>query len=193
MKHLRQYIRQILLTEAMKTPADLPDDVVIVIDPLPDVVVVSYAMANDPSDTFSEPSGSITIYPTESNREGECGNAWVVGGSDADDGWGPLLYDVAIEWATQNGGGLISDRGSVSDDAQGVWNYYMRNRSDVTAHQLDDLDNSLTPEEEDNCDQDIGRGTVTGMYDTWVDSALSKRYTKPPTTMQALGKKLVIL
>lgn len=193
MKHLRQYIRQILLTEAMKTPADLPDDVVIVIDPLPDVVVVSYAMANDPSDTFSEPSGSITIYPTESNREGECGNAWVVGGSDADDGWGPLLYDVAIEWATQNGGGLISDRGSVSDDAQGVWNYYMRNRSDVTAHQLDDLDNSLTPEEEDNCDQDIGRGTVTGLYDTWVDSALSKRYTKPPTTMQALGKKLVIL
>ena len=69
----------------------------------------------------------------------------------------------------------------------------MRNRSDVTAHQLDDLDNSLTPEEEDNCDQDIGRGTVTDMYDTWVDSALSKRYTKPPTIMQALGKKLVIL
>ena len=177
----------------MKTPADLPDDVVIVIQSGSSYMEAYYAAANDPSDMLSNPSGSITIYPTESNREGECGNAWVVGGSDADDGWGPLLYDVAIEWATQNGGGLISDRGSVSDDAQGVWNYYMRNRSDVTAHQLDDLNNSLTPEEEDNCDQGIGRGTVTGMYDTWVDSALSKRYTKPPTTMNTLGKKLVIL
>ena len=194
MKHLRKYIRQVLLTEAMKTPADLPDNVIIVIETVDnDYMEVYYADANDPSDMRTNPSGSITIYPTEPDREGECNNAWVVGGSDADDGWGPLLYDVAIEWATQNGGGLISDRGSVSDEAQGVWNYYMRNRSDVTAHQLDDLNNSLTPEEEDNCDQDIGRGTVTGMYDTWVDSALSKRYTKPPTTMNALGKKLVIL
>ena len=193
MKNLRQYIRQILLTEAMKTPADLPDDVVIVIQSESDYMEAYYADANDPSDMLSNPSGSITIYPTEPDREGECSNAWMVGGSSAKHGWGPLLYDIAIEWATQNGGGLISDRGSVSDAAQKVWNYYMGNRSDVTAHQLDDLENTLTPEEKDNCDQGIGRSTVAGMYDTWVDSALSKRYTKPPTTMNALGKKLVIL
>ena len=117
----------------------------------------------------------------------------MVGGSGAKEGFGPLLYDIAIEWATQNGGGLISDRSSVSDDAQAVWSYYERNRDDVTAHQLDDLENTLTPEDEDNCDQEIGRATITGMYNTWQDSQLSKRYTKPPTTMNALGKKLVIL
>ena len=138
--------------------------------------------------------GAIDIYSLKGHPSyGNCGDAWMVGGSGAQEGFGPMLYDIAIEWATQNGGGLVSDRGSVSREAQRVWSYYMQNRNDVTAHQLDDLENTLTPEDEDNCDQNIGRETVTGMYDTWQDSQLSKRYTKPPTTMSTLGKKLVIL
>ena len=198
MKHLRQYIRQILLTEAMKTPEDLPDNIVVVINPnRGNEVEIYYGIAGN---VFLRPEkkdlayGSISIYDIQSDPDyGNCGGAMMVGRSNAASGWGPLLYDVAIEWATQNAGGLIADRGSVSDEAQRVWSYYERNRDDVTAHQLDDLNNTLTPEDEDNCDQDVGRSTVTGMYDTWQDSQLSKRYTKPPTTMNALGKKLVIL
>ena len=198
MKELRQYIRQILLTEAAKGPADLPDNVVVVINPNRGYEVeIYYGIAGN---IFLRPEkkdlayGSISIYDIQSDPEyGNCGGAMMVGRSYAASGWGPLLYDVAIEWATQNAGGLIADRGSVSDEAQRVWSYYERNRDDVTAHQLDDLENTLTPEDEDNCDQDIGRSTVTGMYDTWQDSQLSKRYTKPPTTMEALGEKLVIL
>ena len=197
MKHLRQYIRQILLTEAMKTPADLPDDVVVVINADSKAASIYYGMANNPSEYASldrSTMGAIDIYSLKGHPGyGNCGDAWMVGGSGAKEGFGPLLYDIAIEWATQNGGGLISDRSSVSDDAQAVWSYYERNRDDVTAHQLDDLENTLTPEDEDNCDQEIGRATITGMYNTWQDSQLSKRYTKPPTTMNALGKKLVIL
>ena len=123
----------------------------------------------------------------------------MVGRSYAASGWGPLLYDVAIEWATQNAGGLIADRTTVSDDAESVWGYYMQNRSDVTAHQLDDPFNLLTPEDEDNCDQEVSGGghlMYGGDKDfgkEWVNSSLSKRYTKPPATMEALGKKLVIL
>ena len=200
MKHLRQYIRQILLTEAMKTPEDLPDNVVVVINPnRGKEVEIYYGIAGN---VFLRPEkedlayGSISIYDIQSDPDyGNCGGAMMVGRSNAASGWGPLLYDVAIEWATQNAGGLIADRGSVSVDAQRVWSYYERNRDDVTAHQLDDLNNTLTPEDEDNCDQGIGRSTVTGMYDTWQDSQLSKRYTKPPTTMDALKKagKLEIL
>ena len=197
MKQLRQYIRQILLTEAMKTPADLPDDVVVVINADSKAASIYYGMANNPSEYASldrSTMGAIDIYSLKGHPGyGNCGDAWMVGGSGAQEGFGPLLYDIAIEWATQNGGGLISDRSSVSDDAQAVWSYYERNRDDVTAHQLDDLENTLTPEDEDNCDQEIGRATITGMYNTWQDSQLSKRYTKPPTTMNALGKKLVIL
>jgi len=204
MKHLRQYIRQILLAEGkgMNTPDMLPDGVVVVIKPVGAHVEIYYGKADDPSiETGSEDGigGQIDIYPTGDRNPmgdfglGECGEAWMVGGAAASHGWGPLLYDVAIEWATKNGGGLISDRGSVSDDAQGVWNYYMNSRGDVTAHQLDDLANTRTPTEDDNCQQDIARSTVTGQYSFWWDSALSKRYTKPPTTMNSLGKKLIEL
>ena len=202
MNELRKYIRQVLLTEAMKTPADLPDDVVVVIKPVGAHVEFYYGKADDPSvETGSEDGigGQIDIYPTGDRNPmgdfglGECGEAWMVGGAAASHGWGPLLYDVAIEWATKNGGGLISDRGSVSNEAQRVWNYYMSSRGDVTAHQLDDLANTRTPTEDDNCSQGIARGTITGLNSFWWDSALSKRYTKPPTTMDTLGKKLVIL
>ena len=126
---------------------------------------------------------------------GNCDGAYIVGVAMADDGWGPLLYDVAIEQATITGKGLTSDRESVSLDAQGVWNYYLNNRADVEEHQLDDMVNALTPEDDDNCDQNISRASVTGLYNTWVDSALSKRYTKPQNVISTLEKagKLVRL
>jgi len=200
---LRQYIRQLLIAEGkgMNTPDMLPDGVVIVIKPVSSHMEIYYGKADDPSvEVGSEDGvgGQIDIYPTGNRNpiwsgDGECGEAWMVGGAAANHGWGPLLYDVAIEWATKNGGGLISDRGSVSDDAQGVWNYYMHSRDDVTAHQLDDLANTRTPTEDDNCDQDIARSTMTGMYTFWWNSAVSKRYTIPPTIMKTLGKKLVEL
>ena len=203
MKQLRQYIRQILLEgKGMNTPDMLPDGVVVVIKPVGQHIEFYYGKADNPDvETGPEDGlgGQIDIYPTGDRSPlgdfglGECGKAWMVGGAAASHGWGPLLYDVAIEWATKNGGGLISDRGSVSDDAQGVWNYYMNSRDDVTAHQLDDLANTRTPTEDDNCQQDIARGTITGQYSFWWDSALSKRYTKPPTTMKTLWKKLVEL
>ena len=204
MKHLRQYIRQVLLTEAAKGPADLPDNVVVVINPSRGKEVeIYYGIAGN---IFQRPEkkdlvyGSISIYDIQSDPDyGKCGGAMMVGRSYAASGWGPLLYDVAIEWATQNAGGLIADRSTVSEDAESVWGYYMQNRSDVTAHQLDDPFNLLTPEDEDNCDQEVSGGghlMYGGDKDfgkEWVNSSLSKRYTKPPTTMEALGEKLVVL
>lgn len=56
--------------------------------------------------------------------------------SEADSGWGPLLYDKALEYATQQGKGLISDRTSVTPEAQRVWEYYHQHRSDVEHHPI---------------------------------------------------------
>ena len=91
------------------------------------------------------------------------------------------------------GAGLIADRDSVSKDARAVWNYYLSRRGDVKVHQLDDMQNSLTPEEEDNCDQGVSLHTVkladlddSGNSLKWTESPLSKRYTKEMTTMNAL-------
>ena len=188
MKILREYIRE-LLTEAAKGPADLPEGVFVEIIEKGDHAVFRYAHKQPWSDipfASESPRGKVSIMTPDH----PCGGAWEVALADAQSGWGPMLYDVAMEWATQNGGGLVSDRSSVSPAAREVWNYYLSNRGDVQSVQLDDLRNTITPEEEDNCEQHastVGRSSA-GMPKTidFQKSPLSKRYTKMPTTMNAL-------
>jgi hypothetical protein len=142
--------------------------------------------------------GEVEIEsPYSAHRDiGPCDDAWQVKYTDVTKGWGPLLYDIAIEWATIKGGGLISDREDLSGDAKAVWDYYLAKRSDVDNYQLDDARNTLTVVNVDNCDQKIAGGVP--FYDDdgdmpgpalsrdWVDSSLSKRYTKQPTTLNKL-------
>ena len=77
---------------------------------------------------------------------------------------------------------------------QKVWRYYLSNRSgkdgDVTVIQLDNEDDSFKNGTQDDCLQNIARSSITGMYDTWEDSPLSKLYKKEPTTLKALGNKI---
>ena len=135
--------------------------------------------------------GEVQIVPPsygeEEHDSGPCDDAYQVKWSTATEGWGPLLYDVVMEWATEHGNGLIADREEVSDEARSVWDYYLNNRKkDVDNHQLDDLHNTLTPEiEVDNCDQYVA--SLGGKYD-WEENSLSKRYTKDPTTITELEK-----
>jgi len=181
MNILRRYIRE-LLTEAAKTPDDLLkyDDMHVFIRNEGDMVKVYFSYA----DGVAYPNPNGAVWMTAAKRYPSCGNAWEVSSAAAPHGWGPLLYDVAMEWASLNGGGLISDRDQVSHEARAVWDYYMNNRPDVTAHQLDDLKNTLTPEDADNCNH-----AIVVRYDKdaeWRTSALSKRYTSPPTTLRKL-------
>ncbi len=110
---------------------------------------------------------------------GPCADAVMIGSSSAQDGLGPLMYDVVIE----HSGGLISDRYSVSKDARSVWDRYMNGRPDVEAVQLDDLRNTLTDEDGDNCDQEVAGGVAKSLdghepTDEWTRSPLSKMYRK---------------
>jgi len=134
-------------------------------------------------------SGEVEIVPSDYEEwDGPCDNAWQVKYTSVTDKWGPLLYDVAIEYATMHGNGLISDREEVSPQARKVWDYYLNRRTDVGNHQLDDLEDTLTPDiEVDNCSQEIASPNYfAAAADNWVDSALSKRYTKQPTTISKL-------
>ena len=192
MSLLREYIKE-LLTEDAKAPEDLLvyNDVHVFIRNEGDMAKIFFSYKDGKA--APEPNGSMWIRVAK--REPKCGDAWIVAAASAPHGWGPLLYDVAMEWATLNGGGLISDRHTVSQDARGVWDYYMNNRPDVTAHQLDNERDTLTPEKEDNCEQDIAGDMGTYSWtdsdekiddDSWVSSALSKRYTAPPKTIRKL-------
>ena len=143
--------------------------------------------------TYDRPWGEVYVSNLKDREYGSCGDAWKVAAAHAGSGWGPMLYDVAMEYATVMGAGLIADRDAVSKDARAVWNYYFSRRGDVKVHQLDDLQNTLTPEEEDNCDQTVSLHNVrladlddSGDSLKWTESPLSKRYTKEMTTMNAL-------
>jgi len=190
---LRRYIRA-LLTEAARQPEDLPEDVKVVIEERPGYVTVYYGY-DIPGDlngrrTVRDSSGTVwgdvTIVNIQQNRRlGSCDMAWKLSGSEAQRGWGPLLYDVAMEVATIKGNGLMADRDSVSPSARNVWRHYLDSRSDVENYQLDNFSDEITPYiEVDNCDQEVAERDETSH--PWHTSPLSKRYTKAPTQIEKL-------
>jgi hypothetical protein len=231
MKLLRETIRKMILQEAAGTFEQLPEYVAIKCFHLGSSSVRIWFILHDEGGTKDlimkrsgiednlgrEVYGRIGIDRIE-REDGPCGGAWKVGMSGAADKWGPFLYDIAIEYATLNGNGLIPDRFIVSDEAREVWDYYLNSRSDVQVHQLDNLKGELTPEDNsDDCDQTVAE-LKPGWYESedkdlavnsivndimksmgempdnsseneyWIQSAMSKRYTKEPATIEALKK-----
>ena len=122
------------LDEAMKTAADLPEDVVVVVDKqkAPEIFKIYFASTTwggprrplkahdlDRMETGIDIYGTMTLqlghdFPYEGN--------YVVESIKAKDGFGPLLYDVALE--TVGKAGLKPDVLKVSDDASAVWKKY---------------------------------------------------------------------
>ena len=187
MNLLREYIRETLLTESVHPKImemiDSLERAKGYVEILPDRVLIW-----EPSNSGGTRWVAMVAYETPAGARagGKCGRAGgVVQSSTAKTGMGPLAYDVAIE--AQEGMGLISDRASVSSDALAVWDYYMNNRPDVEVVQLDDQYNSLTPEDEDNCDQTMADSYGLG---DWESSSLSKLYKKSGTpVMDELRKR----
>ena len=228
MNLLRKTIRRIILQESARTIEQLPEYVSIKCHHVYPGAVRFWFILHDEGgtrnlyknggiddNTGTPVYGRIGVEKLES-YDGPCGGAWKVSMSGAADKWGPFLYDIAMEYATLNGNGLIPDRFIVSDEARKVWDYYLNNRSDVQAHQLDNLKGELTPEDKsDDCDQNVAE-LKPGWFESedkdlavnsvvndimksmgempdndsenewWVQSAMSKRYTKEPTTINAL-------
>jgi len=142
------------------------------------------------------PYGRLDIRKPASNKEdqsiydGPCDGGWIVQWSRVSQNMGPLLYDVAMEWASQNGSGLMADRNMVKPKARSVWDKYsLRSGSEVEEIQLDiDHDVSskmfkslprLTPRYlPDDCDQEV---PVELYGDKWSHSPLSRLYRKNTT------------
>ena len=184
---LKQLINEVL-AEGMKTHTDLPEDAYIRVHYIEQgewgaTIAVALTDADGNYKPESGPVWGDVRFDSVEPWGDPCGKSAVVSIARAADGWGPLLYDVAIEVATIKSKGLTPDRHIVSQDAADVWDFYLKNRSDVVAHQLDDMKNTLTPEDEDNC-------TQKSAGENWQSSPLSKRYTKEPTIINSLGDKL---
>ena len=166
----------------------------------------------------SEIQGEIRLEPVQLGPDYPCEDAYMVAYSDATKGWGPLLYDVAMEFATMTKGGLVSDRSIVSDEAYAVWDHYLKNRSgpkctpattaahklkdtecvdgsaDVSYAQLDNEEGELTKGlKADDCLQNSTYDHLAKSNGDWVDNPLSKLYRKEPTTIKALGDRFVTI
>jgi hypothetical protein len=222
MKLLLENWRKYVLSEAARTAEDLPtEDAVVVIEERGDSFLVYYGRWKAPTlrarskgegmlgSIFKMDLGSVYVVDPETERSpymsSTCGGAWMVALATAKSGWGPLLYDVAMEWATQKYNGLMADRATVSLEARNIWDYYLSQRGDVKAHQLDNSaikwNKRLTPDDlEDDCIQVAitkprkGHGPKPDPEEDWVNHPLSKRYTKSPSTINQLKSmdKLVI-
>jgi len=151
--------------------------------PAKGVKEVGASEENDVSGT-DLPWGMVRLRLTDVH--GPCAGGWTIKIAEAKKGWGPLLYDIAIEFATENGNGLIPDRSSVSPMALKVWQSYLTKRSDVEDGQLDDLTNHLTPDPQDNCKQ---KSAHDHEGEEWTKSPLSKIYKKKPVIMPQLRSK----
>lgn len=105
-----------------KTINDLPYGLIVSIDhgteSNEEWINVSIVKSNDDIIPFA----SLLSYRKCTER------VFVVGYTKAPKGFGPLLYDVAMEYATKLGSSLCSDRSSVSVSAKKVWDTYYSRR-----------------------------------------------------------------
>lgn len=175
MNLLREYIRELL------TESAIDSKIMSMIDKLEQRRGSVKVKRNGISVIVDGHTIAMVTYDPHNGGYGKCLGSDIVSFSEAEDGFGPLAYDIAIEVT----GGLAPDRTEVSKSARDVWAYYEKNRPDVSVQQLDNSRNKLTPEDQDNCEQlaaskddSIGSGSDDW---NWEASALSKVYSKSGT------------
>jgi hypothetical protein len=124
-----------VIDEAMKTPADLPKNYRVVIFDGKSFVEVYYKLLFKDSNV---PEITGQVIAEKISNQYCIDNAFEITKSEATKKWGPLLYDVMLEYVTNRKKGyIVPDRGMVSGDAKKVWNYYLENREDVKKTPLD--------------------------------------------------------
>ena len=136
------------LEEAMKTGADLErehPEVVVVVNRSPDQMMadmrVYYALKDTPhkalvADDLDRMEAGIGIHGElriKMGRNFPYDGRYIVTNARAQKGYGPLLYDVALETVGKNG--LKPDTNVVSDDASKVWKQYDQ-REDIESELL---------------------------------------------------------
>ena len=172
MKLLREYIRELLIERRSGTIHPKIYDMIVRADEK------GYKVrAGNYSVVLIDSSDNIIAHLgwDDDPMYGPCLKAKHVTNANAEDapGFGPLLYDIAIEVT----GGLTSDRTTVRDPARFVWSQYNWKRDDVKVIQMDNLTNYLTDEEEDNCEQ-LSAEEDPDNGGSWVNSVLSRKYVK---------------
>lgn len=99
---------------------------------------------NDAFDLIADsinPKMIVGMISTEKIGDNKAWNAHEVRLAAAEQGYGPMLYDLALSHCKV----LTSDRITVSKYAEKVWHYYYTSRRDVEALPFDDIEDPKTP------------------------------------------------
>lgn len=139
--------RSELLVEAMRDVDELPENTYVkLVSRAGGRLTVAYCDVAGKSFGTNEVKGSIVIQrAAELFSANNCADSYVVVRSNADHGWGPLLYELAIEATGHRG--LMADRREVSTAARQVWKYYYDRRGDIDKRQLQDYECDMTAAE----------------------------------------------
>ncbi len=188
------------LEEAMKTAADLPEDIVVVIDKDKSLArfpayQIYYARRGEEDRPLKRGDMERMERDSAEGRDSIFGvvkigkhigagphkDVYLVSSANTADGYGPLLYDVAMEVAGNDG--LKPDVDNVSDEAAGVWKYYDSQRGDVEGSFLVDDEYEY---EEVMPPNHAAKGSAS-------DYLAKAYYMVGSSPMEALGDKLVRL
>ena len=172
---LRRIIKEALLTEVAITPETAKErGITFVVDGSLHNIEITVIRGGDDTDIV----GQLYAGKIEESRSIDQKGVWAINRSATlINGLGPLMYDLMIDLV--HPASLVSDRLLVSKDAKRVWDYYMNNRDDVEALQLDNLEDELTPGfKDDNYDQNSAENWAFTDRQPWHDSSLSKAYRR---------------
>ena len=188
------------LDEAMKTAADLPEDIVVVVDKDKSLArypayQIYYARKGEEGSPLKRGDMERMERDAAEGRDSIFGvvkigrhigagphrDVYLVSSANAARGYGPLLYDVAMELAGTDG--LKPDVDNVSDEAAAVWKYYDSHRPDVEGSFLVDDEYEY---EEVMPPNHAAKGSAS-------DYLAKAYYMMGASPMEDLGEKLVRL
>jgi len=197
MKHLRHYIRNILL-EGLR----FEEDLMILNHPKSPTLFllceanweIAIVKGNLDKEKFFR-SNMLAMIQVKSPQN-PCNGTMEIKKSGAIEGYGPTLYDCVMELTD----GIINDRQSVSSAAKDVMQRYKDTRPDVEKNLLDDIGDSetypRTPNAKDDCQSGDGtfyKGGKAIMRPlsnlSWEDDPLSYSYDKPLSSTVAQWKQ----
>ena len=166
------------VNEAAVSPNELPEDVIVKVSfrPKHHGIIVLADKHLVPFKSGDPIHGEMWF-----SYEPECGGhmiQWV----RTSKGFGPLIYDIALELVTSAGSWLVGDRNVVSDDATKVWEYYDQKRNDVEKKPIDmEADCSFRSAIKATKYHQLAASqrSLKPLYMDWEEHPLAHRWRKP--------------
>lgn len=115
----------------------------------PEILVDKVLTAREPKDQADAFNYSTVANLLMIKSKSPCNGGWEITNVAAEQGFGPLIHDIAMAVSPTNT--VVPDRDHISAEEHSIFSYYFNRRRDVQSKQLDDESDPHTPPETDDC------------------------------------------